>query len=327
MYTVFINIRYDRWEENILQSKVLSMFPFEQVDLTPFKRRPEIDEAKLQKELDRVVYPYITWEEGEEAAPGDVLTCRMESENERFRRAEAKITVGVGLLDKQEEQKLVGARVGNVRTLTCRGSEVTVTVLGIRKRCVPPLRDEMVEALGLDGVHTVEQYRQSLVDQALDEQFTHDSYEVVQAVLHTVRQRSEVLISQEDWQQCVDWDLNRLAVLSALDGMDLKTMTAEDFEGRIPVKSYYELVAMLQHDAWQNTWQLLMGRKLAETDGFAVTREGYEAFLKESAEAWHHTADDYRPAYSYEYYEAIQYRIHYYDAVSGYIREHLYQED
>lgn len=310
-----------------MQSKVLSMFPFEQVDLTPFRRRPQIDEAKLQKELDRVVYPYITWEEGETAALGDVVTCRMESSNERFRRPEAQITVGVGLLDKQEEQKLVGARVGTVQTLTCRGSEVAVTVLGIRKRCVPPLRDEMVEALHLDGVHTVEQYRQSMMDQALDEQFAHDSYEVIQAVLHEVRARSEVLIDEADWQQCVDWDLNRLTVLSALDGMDLKTMTAAEFEGRIPVKSYYELVAMLQHDAWQNTWQLLMGRKLAETDGFKVSREEYETFLKESAEAWHHTADDYRPAYSYEYYEAIQYRIHYYDAVSDYIRKHLYRED
>lgn len=310
-----------------MQSKVLSMFPFEQVDLTPFKRHPAIDEAKLQKELDRAVYPYITWETGEEAAPGDVVTCRMESAEPRFQRASAKITVGAGLLDKTEEQKLAGARAGTVQTLCCRGSEVTLTVLDIQKRCVPPLEDRMVAVLGIDGVTTVEQYRAYLVNQALDEQFTHDSYEVIQAVLHEVRARSEVLIDEADWQQCVAWDLNRLAVLSALDGMDLKTMTAEDFEGRIPVKSYYELVAMLQQDAWQNTWQLLMGRKLAESDGFTVTREGYEAFLKDAAEAWHHTADDYRPVYPYEYYEAIQYRIHYYDAVSGHIRKHLYWEE
>ena len=204
---------------------------------------------------------------------------------------------------------------------------MTVTVLAIQKRCVPPLEDRMVEALGIEEVHTVDQYRAYLVRQALDEQFAHDSYEVIQAVLHTVRERSEVLIAQEDWQQSVDWDLNRLSVLSRLDGLDLKTMTAQDFEGRIPVKSYYELVAMLQQDAWANTWQMLMGCKLAESDGFAVTREGYEAFLKESAEAWHYTAEEYRPAYSFEYYRAIQYRIHYYDAVSDYIRKHLYWEE
>ena len=310
-----------------MQSKVLSMFPYQKVDITAFQRHPQIDPAKLQKELDRVVYPYITWAAGEEAALGDVVTCRMESAEPRFQRDSAKITVGAGLLDKAEEAKLAGARVGSVQTLSCRGCQVTVTVLGIQKRCVPPLEDRMVAALGLDGVKTVEQYRAHLAKQALDEQFTHDGYEVIQTVLHTVRARSEVLIDEADWQQCVDWDLNRLTVLSALDGLDLKTMTAQDFAGRIPVKSYYELVAMLQRDAWENTWQMLMGRQLAETDGFMVTREGYEAFLKESAEAWHYTAEDYRPAYSYEYYEAIQYRVHYYDAVSDYIRKHLYWED
>lgn len=310
-----------------MQSKVLSMFPFDQVDISGFRRRPKIDEAGLQKELDRVVYPYITWAEGDVAAPGDVAICRMESTDTRFQRDQAQITVGAGLLDKAEEKKLAGARVGTVETLICRGSKVTVTVLAIRKRIVPPLEDRMVAALGIDGIKTVASYRAYLVDQALDEQFSRDSYEVIQSVMHTVRERSEVIITQEDWQQCVDWDLKRLEVLSRLDGLELQTMTARDFEGRIPVKSYYELVAMLQRDAWQNTWQMLMGYKLAETDGFSVTREGYEAFLKDTAEAWHYTAEDYRPAYPYEYYEAIQYRIHYYDAVSGYIRKHLYQED
>ncbi len=33
------------------------MFPYQKVDITPFKRSPEIDEAKLQKEFDRAVYP------------------------------------------------------------------------------------------------------------------------------------------------------------------------------------------------------------------------------------------------------------------------------
>lgn len=310
-----------------MRSKVLSMFPFEQVDITPYRRHVVLNEAKLQKEMDRAVYPYITWVDGDEVAVGDVVICRMESDNPRLQRSEAKITVGAGLLNKEEENKLAGARVGSVQTLSCRDSAVTLTVLGIRKRQVPPLENRMVAALGIDGVTTVEQYRAYLVNQAVDEQFDNDSYEVIEAVLQTVRERSEVLIDEADWQQTVDWDLNRLAVISRLDGMDLKTMTAQDFAGRIPVKSYYELVAMLQRDAWQNTWQMLMGRQLAETDGFSVTQEGYEAFLKESAEAWHYTAEDYRPAYSYEYYAAIQYRVHYYDAVSDYIRKHLYWED
>lgn len=62
-------------EENILKSRVITMFPYQKVDLTPFRRKPEIDEEKLQKELDRAMYPYITWEDGGQAEPGDVVEC------------------------------------------------------------------------------------------------------------------------------------------------------------------------------------------------------------------------------------------------------------
>lgn len=303
------------------------MFPYQKVDITPFKRSPEIDEAKLQKELDRAVYPYITWSDGDVAAMGDVVECSMTSPDKRFQRPNAKITVGAGLLDREAEKKLVGQRVGDTQMLICRGSEVSVTILSVKKRCVPPLTDEMVDALGLEGVCTVEQYRTYLVEKALDERFSNESYAVIQSVLQTVRERSEVLITQEDWQQSVQWDINRLSVIARFDGMELEKMTAAEFEGRIPVQSYYELVAMLQRDAWQNTWQMLLGRKLAEEDGFTVTEAEYEAFLAELAASWNSNVEAYRPAYPYAYYEAIQYRIHYYDAVSDYIRKNIYWED
>lgn len=303
------------------------MFPYQKVDITPFKRSPKIDEDKLQKEFDRVVYPYITWLDGDMAALGDVVECSMTSQNKRFQRPSAKITVGAGLLDREEEKKLVGQKVGAKLALVCRGSDVTVTILSVKKRCVPPLTDEMVAALGLESVRTVEQYRTYLVEQALDEQFSNESYAVIQSVLQTVRERSEVLITQEDWQQSVQWDINRLSVIAQFDGLELEKMTEKEFEGRIPVKSYYELVAMLQRDAWQNTWQMLLGRKLAEEDGFTVTETGYETFLAELAASWNSTVEAYRPAYPYAYYEAIQYRIHYYDTVSDYIRRNIYWED
>ena len=91
-----------------MRSKVLSMFPFEQVDITPFQRHVTLDQAKLQKEMDRVVYPYITWADGDEAHPGDVVTCRMESADARFQREHAMITVGAGLLGKEEEPSWQG---------------------------------------------------------------------------------------------------------------------------------------------------------------------------------------------------------------------------
>lgn len=310
-----------------MKSKVLTMFPYQEVDFTRFKRSPKIDEAALQKELDRVAYPYITWLDGDTIHAGDVVQCSLASDDPRYQRSGAKLTVGAGLLDRAAENALIGRHVGATLELVCRGSRVTATVLGIQNKQVPPVSDEMVAALGMDGVDTVEGYRNYLVRQALDEQFRNESYEVIQYVLGVVRERSQVLIDEADWQQSVAWDLNRLSVIAGFEGLDLKTMTAREFEGRIPVKSYQELVAQLQRDAWENTRQMLFGRKLAETDGFAVDQAGYETFLIDTAASWGSTAEQYRPAYPYAYYEAIQYRNHYYNAVRDYIRENIYWEE
>lgn len=310
-----------------MKSKVLKMYPYQQVDITPFRRSPDIDQAALQKEMDRVVYPYITWSDGDTVYAGDVAECSLTSDDPRYQRSSVKITVGVGLLDREAEKLLVGLTVGSKRKVTCRGSEVEVTIQAVKNRHVPSLTDAMVAALGIEGVSTVEQYRTDLLKKALDERFQNESYEVVQYVLKEVAERSEILIDQQDWEQSVAWDLGRLDVIAGFEGMELKTMTAQDFQGRIPVTSYGELVAMLQRDAWNNTRQMLLGRELAKTDGFAVTQEDYEVFLAELAANWNSTVEAYRPAYPFAYYEAIQYRNHYYHAVTNYLRKVIYWEE
>lgn len=310
-----------------MKSKVITMFPYREVDFTRFKRSPKIDEAALQKEFDRAVYPYITWSDGDTVYTGDVVVCRLTSTNSRYERPSVKITVGAGLLDREAEKALVGQKAGAELELVCHGSAVKATILSVQNRHVPPLSDEMVAALGIDGVSTAAEYHAYLVKQALDEQFHNESYEVIQYVLDVVRERSEILVDEDDWNQSVAWDLQRLSVIAQFEGLNLKDMTAKDFEGRIPVKSYHELVAALQHDAWSNTRQMLLGRKLAEEDGFTVTREGYETFLANLAASWNSTVEAYRQAYSFDYYEAIQYRNHYYSAVTDYVRKHIYWEE
>lgn len=310
-----------------MKSKVLTVFPYQQVDITSFRRSPEVDQTALKKELDRAVYPYITWSDGDTVWAGDVAECSLDSKDPRFQRPSIRITVGLGLLDREAEEKLVGQKVGAKLELVCRGSDVDVTILSVKNRQVPPLSDEMVARLEIEGVDTVEHYRSYLVEKALDERFQNESYEVVQYVLRIVAERSEILIDQKDWEQSVAWDLGRLSVIAGFDGLDLKTMTARDFQGRIPVKSYDELVCMLQRDAWDNTRQMLLGRELAEKDGFAVTQEGYEEFLAEMAASWGSTVEAYRPAYPFAYYEAIKYRSYYHDEVKKYIREKFFWEE
>ena len=310
-----------------MRSRVIQMLPFTEVDISAFKKKPEIDPIWLRREMERAAYPFITWSEGTTVAKGDVVECRMSSSCARYDRPRMKITVGAGLLDAQLEERLIGQSVGAEIEAQCRGNDVALTILSVKNKHTPALPDQMVAALDLEGVQTVAEYKRYLIEKSLDETFYKEGWATIQYVIQAVCDNSEILIAEEDWQRYVDWDLGRLEAISTIEGMVLKEMSARDFQGRIPVKSYHELVALVQKDAWGKLRNMLLGRALAEKNGYAVPADGYETFLTDTASAWGHTAEEYRAAYPYEYYEAIEYGNYYFDAVKDYVRRNYFQED
>ncbi len=78
---------------------------------------------------------------------------------------------------------------------------------------------------------------------------SNDCYEPLMHIQKTVLEMSEILLRKEDWQRYSTLKLQYLKGLAVFEGFALETMTAKDFEGRIPVKSYEELVLMLQTES------------------------------------------------------------------------------
>lgn len=55
------------------------------------------------------------------------------------------------------------AEKGPAGVLDVDGEKVTVTVRSIRQKKIPVITDEMIEALGIEGVSDVEQYEDHLI--------------------------------------------------------------------------------------------------------------------------------------------------------------------
>ena len=98
-------------------------------------------------------------------------------------------------------------------------------------------------------------------------------------------------------------------------------MTPEQFQGRIPVKSYHELVAMLQYDGWDNLCRYLLGRRYAETDSFHSGEAEYEAFIADYAKTWRVSEESAREANPFENFIFNEYTGHAYTVLKNYIRE------
>ena len=116
-------------------------------------------------------------------------------------------------------------------------------------------------------------------------------------------------------------ELDRCRTLCRQEGMTLEEMTPEQFQGRIPVKSYHELVAMLQYDGWDNLCRYLLGCRYAETDGFHSGEAEYEAFIADYAKTWRVCAENAREANPFENFIFNEYTGHAYTVLKNYIRE------
>ena len=308
-----------------MRSRVLTLADPRAVDLAGILQPFALDQKKLDRELQRLLNPYIRWEKGTTVSPGDVVVCKLSSPCPRFQRDQVQFVAGSGMFQRDLEALCIGMSVGETRETTLPEGAVSVTLLKVTNKIVPALTDEMVEKLELPEAHTVEEYRAYLMEQQREEQFWNVLYEPQHYLIDQMIAQSEFVLYQEDWQHVVDLRLERLRAISRHEGMVLEEMTPEQFEGRIPVKSYFELVAMEQASAWKTLCMHLIGRCFAQETGFAPREAEYEKQLQEEQKAWGYTEEAVREINTYSSYEFFAYYNLALQTLNGVIREQFNQ--
>ena len=304
-----------------MKSRVLQIKDYREVDVKSLLKPFVPDDAALEAELRRLTNPYIRWEAGTAVSPGDQAVCRLVSDCPRFQKEKVRFVAGSGMFHKELENLSMGMTVGGTREIVLPEGRVSLTLTGVMNRVAPEPGDKMVEKLGLDGVHTVAAYRAYLLEQQKAAAFQEDSYDALNHLMREVIGGSEFVLDREDWAETINRELDRCRTLCRQEGMVLEEMTPEQFQGRIPVKSYHELVAMLQYDGWDNLCRYLLGRRYAETDSFHSGEAEYEAFIADYAKTWRVSEESAREANPFENFIFNEYTGHAYTVLKNYIRE------
>ena len=310
-----------------MKSKVLQVLDYRNVDVKPLLKPFVQDEDALEKELLRLLNPYVRWEEGTKVSAGDQVVCRLKSECPRFNKEKVKFMAGSGMFHKELETLSIGMLVGETRETNLPEGQVVLTLIGVLNRVVPEVCDEMVEKLHLEGVRTVDEYKAYLLMQQKEAAFQDTLYQPQKKLMESVLSESEFVLYKEDWIAVTNYELDRCRVLCQQEGMTLEEMTPEQFWGRIPVKSYHELVIMTQENSWDNLCKYLLGRWYAETDGFQPSEADYEAFIADYVKDWHTTEEKAREANTLEKYIFNQYVWYAYNVQTKYIREQYFTEE
>ena len=304
-----------------MKSRVLQIKDYREVDVKSLLKPFVPDDAALEAELRRLTNPYIRWEAGTAVSPGDQAVCRLVSDCPRFQKEKVRFVAGSGMFHKELENLSMGMTVGGTREIVLPEGRVSLTLTGVMNRVAPEPGDKMVEKLGLDGVHTVAAYRAYLLEQQKAAAFQEDSYDALNHLMREVISGSEFVLDREEWAEAINRELDRCRTLCRQEGMVLEKMTPEQFKGRIPVKSYHELVAMLQYDGWDKLCRYLLGCRYAENDGFRAGEAEYREFIADYVRSWHVSEENAREANPYDSFIFNEYAGHAYTVLKEYIRK------
>ncbi len=103
-------------------------------------------------------FELIPLKAGEKAKDGDVITFSVSGGEGRYNRENLRLTLGQGLYDADVEKAMEGTEAGDTLTI----GKLTIQIHEICQKQIPTLTDAMVEALHLDGISTLEQYRSTV---------------------------------------------------------------------------------------------------------------------------------------------------------------------
>ena len=164
----------------------------------------DLEEA-IKKELTKGHLYYIEKDKSHAITSGNKVTLKIASKIAKFNKEKVSINVGTKLYSEVVENALIGLNLGSNKTVEINGETVEFTVLKVEELCYPKLTNDMVADKNIEGIGTVEQYKE---------------YYLLQKQNETVRAFA---------QACLD-EIIKESDFSEIDPLDVKEVTDQQFQ-------------------------------------------------------------------------------------------------
>lgn len=198
------------------EGKVTDVYDFRKVPVPEKLLEIPLDMQKVREKLEEVPEKFLTIEEATDAVcPGDIVTITLPEET-------VQMNVGKHFYDAVWEDTLVGMKPGNEVTLPARGANQTGRLTQIKRRIYPPLTDELIVKLGLEGISTIGEYQAYIEERMIGMSRYQKEGALVQYVSKKVVEQSGF----EDMEEGLD------AIGEILAAQAGKTFNQENYEAR-----------------------------------------------------------------------------------------------
>ena len=263
-----------------MKSTITQLYDYKQSVIPAELCRWHASEEEIREQLKTLSRNHAFEAEVEEVQSGDSVACRGESPAARWNRETLLVYPGRGLMPAMEEA-ILGAKVGERRSLETEEGPVTLAVKRIVRRSNMPIGDELVRLEGIEGVETVADYERWFRAQREDFYRQRARYQCAKFLLDEIQEKSTLSIDQEEKDAWMKERIDCLYNALVAAGMD-PTIPEEGFdfltEEQAKTKMYKE-------EEWafdEYVVQTYMVGQLTEQPMEDIVREGLEKLAAEN---------------------------------------------
>lgn len=188
--------------------EIIKLCDFREIPIPDKLLEVKVPRSDFDSALERVAKRYLDISQTDGPVhKGDIVIADLQSADPAWQREGEHINVGLGFAEPALEEALAGMRAGEEKAVDIRGTSVTVCVTSIRRLAVPALTDGHVKALGLEGIETVDAYKDHLLAERAFREETNRVDVIVTYVIKQVIASSEFRIPEEALEEVYQKEL------------------------------------------------------------------------------------------------------------------------
>lgn len=304
----------------MFKSKVENVYNYKDVNVSNELLDIKVSKKEIIDSLNSLAKKYaVTVEPDDVVRKGDKINLVLKSDLEKYNKKNVPIVVGMGLFNKDIEDKLIGMKKEELQNICVDGNTVTVKVLNISRKVVPDVTDDMVNKLGIQDVNTVDDYKSYCYNEKVKKEKEKRFDTIYPMVRDETVKKSEFSLVNEDIQKLIEVELDRCRTLAKKEGLIFEEMTREQFMIRVPAGNVEEFKIFLRKDFNEELKWMLIGMKLAETEKVEFNEATYNESMAKSASKDGTDVETEKKEYPYLKYIVNSYGRYYMDK----IRQHF----
>ncbi|MDE7352954.1 MAG: hypothetical protein K2O06_07870 [Acetatifactor sp.] len=181
-----------------MKSTITQLYDYKQSVIPQEMRLWRVKDDEVQAQLETLSRNHAFETDVEEVQNGDSVVCSGDSEAPRWNREVLLFYPGRGICPPEFEDACLGAKVGEVRTVSAAEGNVKLTVRRIVRRSSMAIGDDLVKLEGISGVAAVADYDRWYREEKGAFYRQRANYQCAGFLLEEVQKKSDIFIDQEE---------------------------------------------------------------------------------------------------------------------------------